>query len=138
MEDRGPLYMINDGERAIALGSTSTLLMILISVWGFWIISPWWSSFSSTPTFSVIRSIDSTGFLWGGASMLIGCIYGYSWLSRNTSLMTWCLFVSGFFWLIVSLACAFANFASTAGVTYLVISMICFDRWKLEKSWRSR
>lgn len=68
----GALFSFADKTRkwlSSPFGVLEMILGIFLLLWGFWILSPWWSSYGSTPSWRVLALI-SPAWLTGGLPIL--------------------------------------------------------------------
>lgn len=93
--------------------------------WGFWVLSPWWSTYDSSPTFAILSGVLPS-WVAGGLPMaaaivlLIVRIKGKQWSAVKHAAL---FFLIGYF-LFIGLIFGIANIQSTAWLTYISISFI--------------
>lgn len=100
--------------------------------WGFWVASPWWVVFGTSPTYALM-GVVAPDFVWGGSLMVAGAALGYSSLRMFSAAKQMALlFLVGYF---VFVACVFgvSNIGSTAPITYLHVAGTYAWLWYTER-----
>lgn len=100
--------------------------------WGFWIVSPGWTTFGTSPTFRMMALVASE-VTWGLLPMVAGVVLGYGslcgWAVGKQAVL---LFLVAYF-VFVSVVFGFANIGSTALITYLHIALTYGWLWWTER-----
>lgn len=85
-------------------------------MWGLWLIAPWFSTFASSPIFSVMASLAHES-VWGGIAVAAGFII----IRGAIKPVYWNIeigaLVSFFFWLIICILYLYGEWHSTAGLS---------------------
>lgn len=88
--------------------------------WGFWLGSPFWDAFDSSPMYRYLSTIVPEG-LAGFVAVGIGLLIIISLRMKNYSLLQFGSGLSMWFWLIFTLLCFFGDWQNPSVITYLVM-----------------
>lgn len=83
--------------------------------WGWWVASPFWNAFDSTPTFRVMSAVAPG---WGGLAMVSGLLLLRFSLTGNSAFKQSTLIFLVAFFAFVTFVLAAANYRSTALPVY--------------------
>ena len=99
--------------------------------WGLWLMSPGWSSFGTSSTFSVMAMVASET-VWGLLPTVAGVLLGWASLRGRSRVKRVVLLFLVAYFVFVTFIFALANFGSTAPVTYLHVALMYAWLWWTE------
>lgn len=125
---------IDSGIRFVTrpMGEYRTVVMLTMFLWGFWIASPWWSSFSVTPTFSLMQKIAGEE-VWGLCFMLVPAAALLCRVTGNKAVEQVFALLAASGWVAVACVCAYSNPYSTATVVYPSLALMALVDWKVHE-----
>jgi uncharacterized membrane protein HdeD (DUF308 family) len=95
---------------------------LYLLMWGMWVLNPWVNSFASSAAFTEMGQL-APEWLWGIVIMAIGLFQTIVVFTENCKLRADAALLSMFTLFSMSMLVFYSNFASTAGITYLVIAI---------------
>lgn len=109
------------------------------TLWGTWLLFPWWDTFSSSPSFVMMGKLAPEP-VWGLA-LVIGGIGHYLALYRNSLLWRYRASLYGYFlWAFITLTFMYANLRATSTPIYGTVAfglLIMTVRLRRELKWMS-
>lgn len=106
------------------LGLYRFVLFFVIAIWGLWIVSPWWSSFDTTPTFRVMAAFVDE-WMWGVLFAFVGIFGLYATGLGAFRASQNAMAFAAILWCVVSGTFIASNIFSTASVIYPSMALLC-------------
>ncbi len=95
------------------------ILGIYTVLWGFWVVNPFWTAFTSAPLYSVLVSLAPEVF-WGCLAIFCGSITVYGAVKRYYRPLVWGACVAGWHWLMIAIFYLLGDWQNPAGITALI------------------
>jgi len=105
------------------LEALETLMVAYLLVWGFWIASPWWTIYDSTPTFRMLSTI-APAWVVGGLPILSALLLSIAYRLRLWRLRWAVLFFLVGFFQFVAVLYFLSNPVSPAWITNTLVAII--------------
>jgi hypothetical protein len=104
----------------------STQVGIVTSIWGVWLLSPFWVVFTSSPTFEFLGKILPED-MWGLITLILGLAILISGWQKWKIIEIVLAFVITFTWGLITVTFALSNLASTGTPIYGWLSFYAAD-----------
>lgn len=98
------------------------LLGVFTSLWGLWLISPWWSTFGTAPLWSKMSDL-APEWAWGLWSLTAGMLVSYFTAKEKHVEQAQALGFIVFHWFTVGWLMWFGDWRNTGALTYSAISL---------------
>lgn len=98
------------------------ILGVYTVVWGLWLISPWWSVFSTAPVYSALYHW-APEWAWGANAVFCGSITAWGALTRRDNSLLTGSFVAFIHWFLIALFYFAGDWMNTAGITALTLAI---------------
>ena len=95
---------------------------LYLSLWGLWILNPWVNSFPSSPAFIEMGHL-APEWVWGAVIAVVGLFQMTILFTEKYKLRGVAALLSMFALFSMSMLVFFSNYASTGGITYLIIAV---------------
>lgn len=101
--------------------SVIIILGVYTVIWGLWILSPFWSVFSTATIYSAMHQIGSE-FFWGAAAVFCGAITIRGAVKPSYPNLKMGSFIGFFHWLVIGILFFMGDAAATGGITALTFA----------------
>lgn len=101
------------------------LLGLYTTLWGFWLINPFWHVFTRAPLYSFMAKVAPEE-VWGAFAIATGVALCYGVYRHSARSLIVGAFIGYFFWGINSLAYFMGDWRNTGGITSFTLAVYCF------------
>lgn len=112
-------------------GALLEFFMAFLSlVWGLWLISPYWDTFSATSAFTIMAQL-APEWLWGSTMTAVGIFKMYTILAENHRAKHYAFLAALFVWACVAISFIDASpYAVGSPVYSLIVITNAFIIWR--------
>lgn len=108
--------------------AATIILAAYTTLWGFWLLSPFWDVFTSAPLYQHMNSLAPES-AFGLVAIAVGIIMFWGVLKNSYMALSKSTFVGAIFWFVIAVFYFLGDWHNTGGITSLMICCYCSFIW---------